>query len=97
MSFSIAHGMMFGVEKEDHCSPKEFVAEFSPSVHHNEHKHEQEHEPDFCDTHCMFHISFLLPASFLLFEIDRDISAIYSDIPFYFSLHSNLTFRPPIA
>jgi hypothetical protein len=92
MSFSIAHGVVLDRHADDHCSIQEYVEEFSmPDVHHDE------HETDSCDTHYMFHVSFLLPDTFSLFEISQEVFVLpplFSKNNFSYQKNS---FRPPIV
>lgn len=95
MSFSIVHGVVLDIhEKENHCSVQEYVAEFSAPIHdHTTYKHEN----DACDTHYIFHISFLLPEHFSLFEFKiKATTSEFLPLPFPIAYLDN-SFRPPIA
>jgi len=94
MSFSIAHGVVLDRHADEHCSIQEYVAEFStPDVHHNA----NEHENDSCDSHYMFHISFLLPNAFSLFEMNQE-EFIYHTHPLTnHYIYNKNSFRPPIV
>jgi hypothetical protein len=92
MSFSIAHGVVLDRHADEHCSIQEYVAEFSmPDVHQDEHK------SDSCDSHYIFHVSFLLPDTFSLFEMNQEafVTQIQPSINHY-SYQKN-SFRPPIV
>ena len=95
MSFSIAHGVVIDThDEESHCSVQEYVAEFSAPIHDDD---LHEHESDTCDSHYMFHISFLLPQNFSLFELTRtDVIAQPTFLAYPF-LNTENSFRPPIA
>ena len=97
MSFSIAHGVVLDDAYEgSHCSPQDYIAEFSKPVYHEE-IHEHENENDTCDSHYIFHIPFLLPDTFSLLEIDKQILIFHRD---YFQKpfnHRDNSFRPPIV
>jgi len=96
MSFSIAHGVVLDThDEESHCSVQEYVAEFSAPVH--EHEEEHEYANDACDSHYMFHISFLLPESFSLYEVKYNAFVLpLLSSQNHFSYQEN-TFRPPIV
>ena len=94
MGFSIAHGVVFDTHEDSHCSAKEYVAEFSAPIYHNESHHD---ENDTCDTHFMFHVSFLLPSIFSLFELKSDRFIPKSKNKSFPFLSINNTFRPPIV
>ncbi len=93
MFFSIAHGVVLENNFSDHCSVKEYVSEFDHAIieHHDEHK------SDCCESHFMFHLSFLLPdmPSFLKYITLR--STIEYHLHLNDTLYFNNTFRPPIA
>jgi hypothetical protein len=94
MSFSIAHGVVFDEHEDSHCSVKEYVAEFSVPIYHDETHHDKS---DICDTHFMFHVSFLLPSNFSLFELNQsNFRASFQDLYAPFSYINN-SFRPPIV
>ena len=93
MSFSIAHGVVLDQHVDEHCSIQEYVAEFStPDVHHDEH----EHENDACDSHYMFHISFLLPDVFSLFEMNQELFVSPLQLSTNHYSYKKNSFRPPI-
>ena len=93
ISFSIAHGVVLDTHQDEHCSVKEYVAEFSQPIQHEM----DEHEGDLCNTHFMLHVSFILPSSFMLLTIEK----IKNSELFYTSLnhyaYKENTFRPPIV
>ena len=93
ISFSIAHGVLLDTHKDSHCSVQEFVEEFSHPIHHDV----EDHDGDLCNSHFMLHISFLIPTTFSLLEIDQVVNID----PFYMHLkHYNYkenSFRPPIG
>ena len=94
ISFSIAHGVVLDRHADEHCSIQEYVAEFStPDVHRGD----IEHEKDGCDSHYMFHISFLLPDTFSIFEMNQEefVSQMQPSTNHY-SYNKN-SFRPPIV
>jgi len=91
MSFSIAHGVVLDRHADEHCSIQEYVAEFStPNVHHDIHKH------DACDSHYMFHISFLLPDTFSLFEMNQEVFVPQPQPSTNHYAYNKNSFRPPI-
>ena len=96
MFFSITHELVFDGHEESHCSVQEYVAEFSAPIHHDQ-LDEHEHENDFCDSHFMFHISFLLPQNFSLFEISQSNIIFQSTFLPYPFLNTENSFRPPIT
>ena len=94
ISFSIAHGVVIDIHKENkHCSIKEFVAEFSKPIQHDI----DEHAGDLCNSHFMLHLTFILPPTFFLL----DIKQLNLNLPFQepSNNHSyiNNSFRPPIS
>ena len=94
MSFSIVHGVVLDRHADEHCSIQEYVAEFSmPDVHHDEH----ENENDACDSHYMFHISFLLPDIFSLYELRQEAFVLPLLSSKNHFLYKENTFRPPIV
>jgi len=98
MGFSVAHGVVFDAHEESHCSVQEYVAEFSAPIHHDEFsKIEHEHENDMCDSHFMFHVSFLLPINFSLFEPSSSSFTPNSKNKSFSFSYQNNTFRPPIV
>jgi len=93
ISFSIAHGVMLDTHQDEHCSIQEFVAEFSEPIQHEI----DQHKGDICNTHFMLHISFLIPTTFTLTEIeDSEYVTPYISITYYYIDLSN-SFRPPIV
>ncbi|SFV60824.1 hypothetical protein MNB_SV-14-1781 [hydrothermal vent metagenome] len=71
------------------------MSEFSAPVYHSvEH---DEHKNDICNTHFMFHISFLLPDTFSLLRVNKKIFIIDSELLTYTNTFPNNTFRPPIV
>ena len=93
ISFSIAHGVVLDTHQDEHCSIKEYVAEFSQPIQHDI----EAHEGDLCNTHFMLHLSFLLPSTISLLEIDKqlNIEPLFSPLNAY--LYQENSFRPPIA
>ncbi len=92
MSFSIAHGVVLDQHADEHCSIQEYVAEFSMfDIHHDE------HENDACDSHCMFHISFLLPDTLSLYEMQQEVFVLPLLSSENHFLYQKNTFRPPIV
>jgi len=99
MFFSIAHGVVLEDDLATHCSVQEYVAEFSApstSIEHYD-KHHEDHDNELCETHFMFHISFLLPQNFSLFETAKEKNHLTSSLLINLSHYKNNTFRPPIA
>jgi len=95
ISFSIAHGVVLNDKhKDSHCSVQEYISEFSEPVHHED---MHEHESDACDSHYLFHISFLLPDIFSLLLVDKKISIVNREEFTHTNSFPNNTFRPPIA
>ncbi|SFV68045.1 hypothetical protein MNB_SV-14-807 [hydrothermal vent metagenome] len=93
MSFSIAHGVVLNDDyKSNHCSIQEYVAEFSEPIHHK-----NIHEHDACESHYLFHISFLLPDVFSLLTVDKKILITDSELFTHTNTFPNNTFRPPIV
>jgi len=96
MSFSIAHGVLLNDEhKDNHCSIQEYVSEFSEPIIH--HKNTHKHKNDACESHYMFHISFLLPNTFSLFLVNKKIFISDSELLINTNTFPNNTFRPPIV
>ena len=93
ISFSIAHGVVLDIHQDDHCSIKEFVAEFSQPIQHEL----DEHDGDLCNTHFMLHVSFLLPSSFSLLTINSVENIEPSYTPFHPYAYKENSFRPPIV
>ncbi len=93
ISFSIAHGVVLDTHQDEHCSVQEYVAEFSQPINHDI----DEHEGDICNSHFMLHLSFLIPSSFSLLEVDRveNIEPFYTHLNHYY--YQEKTFRPPIG
>ena len=93
ISFSIAHGVVLDTHQDEHCSIKEYVAEFSEPVYHEI----EAHEGDLCNTHFMLHISFILPTSFSLLTMKKikKRELLYSSLNHY--AYKENTFRPPIV
>jgi len=93
ISFSIAHGVLLDIHKENHCSIKEFAEEFSHPIEHEL----GEHNGDLCNSHFMLHLPFLIPTSFSLLEM----KVLFAIEPFYTTLnhyyYKASTFRPPIG
>ena len=96
MSFSIAHGVVLDTHNEEsHCSVQEYVAEFSAPIHQDEAQHE--HENDSCDSHYMFHVSFLLPDTFSLFEMNEEVFVTQTQPSTNHYSYNKNSFRPPIV
>ena len=93
MFFSIAHGVVFESDSTNHCSVKEYVSEFDHAIA----EHHDEHEDNCCETHFMFHLSFLLPDTLSLFEYIALDTTIEYNLHLNNTLYFNNTFRPPIA
>jgi hypothetical protein len=95
MSFSIAHGVVLDThDEESHCSVQEYVAEFSAPIHNDD---AHEHENDACDSHYIFHVSFLLPESFSLFEMNQEVFVVQTQpLKNHYAYQKN-SFRPPIV
>ena len=94
MFFSIAHGVVLDPHASEHCSIEEYVAEFSaPDVH----EHDEEHQNDACDSHYIFHISFLVPEGFMLHEPHVELSLFHPHTSQNHFLYQKNTFRPPIV
>ena len=93
MLFSIAHGVVLRDDFDDHCSLQEYVTEFSQPIEHHD-----EHKGDLCETHFMFHLSFLLPESVEVHLVNASIdSTIEYKLHLNDALFFNNTFRPPIS
>ena len=92
MFFSIAHGVVLENDFGTHCSVKEYVGEFDHAI-----KHHDEHKADCCESHFMFHISFLLPDSLPLLESHSFNSEIEYKLHLNDITYKENTFRPPIA
>jgi len=90
MSFSIAHALVIDTHANEHCSIGEYVADFSEPIEH-------EHHGDSCKNHCMFHLSFLVPNSFLLLDIKQEKRLPLFNTFLNNTFYINNTFRPPIA
>jgi len=94
MSFSIAHGVVLNDDyKTNHCSVQEYVSEFSEPIIH----HKNKHKNDACESHYMFHISFLLPDTFSLLLVNKKIFIRDSKLLTNTNTFPNNTFRPPIV
>ena len=92
MFFSIAHGVVLENEFAEHCSVAEYIDEFNHPA-----DHQDEHNSEICESHFMFHISFLLPDRLPLLESHSFNSTIeyklhLNDVPY-----KENSFRPPIA
>ncbi|MCK5854722.1 MAG: hypothetical protein KAG56_05835 [Sulfurovaceae bacterium] len=93
MTFSITHEIVLDTHDDNHCSLPEYLAEFSaPDVHDS-----YEHQEDVCDTHFIFHISFLMPENFILSEISYLETTPTTTILTHTFTPLNNTFRPPIV
>jgi len=93
ISFSVLHGVILDTHQDEHCSVKEFVAEFSHPIQHDI----DEHDGDLCNSHFMLHLSFILPQHFLLLEIKKDNFNLPFKEPSKSYSYMNNSFRPPIA
>jgi len=97
MSFSIAHGVVINnSNEENHCSIQEYVSEFSLPHEHSE-SHEKKYAHDDCETHYMFHLSFLLPDVFTLSPMVEEKFSTSLEAALNHYAYQNNTFRPPIA
>jgi len=97
MSFSIAHGVVLEDDYEsNHCSIQEYVAEFSLPHEHGE-SHEKKYAHDACETHYMFHLSFLLPDVFALSPMVEEKFTTSLEVSLNHYAYQNNTFRPPIV
>jgi len=92
MLFSIAHGVVLRDDFDDHCSLQEYVTEFSQPIEHHD-----EHKGDLCETHFMFHLSFLLPESVVFFTNRSIESQIVYELHLNDAYYHENTFRPPIS
>lgn len=94
MFFSIAHGVVLKQEYAfEHCSIEEYISEFSaPDVH----EYHEEHENNACDSHYIFHISFLVPETFALSEFQVKLSLLPTYNAQHLFTYQKNTFRPPI-
>ena len=92
MFFSIAHGVVLENDFGDHCSVKEYVSEFDHAIEHHD-----DHKGDCCETHFMFHLSFVLPDNLSFFEQITLDTTIEYNLHLNNALYFNNTFRPPIA
>ena len=91
MFFSIAHGVVLEDEFRNHCTIQEYVSEFDHAIEQHD-----EHKGDCCETHFMFHLSFLLPEIFSLFEMNEEVFVTQTHLltnPYAYNKNS---FRPPI-
>lgn len=96
MSFSILHGVVVDYSHENHCDSSEYTEDFSVSIHYDGETHE--HESDtLCDSHFMYHLSFLVPQNFLLDEINQEISLPIGSILSYFLTPRDKALKPPIV
>ena len=96
MFFSIAHGVVLEEDyASGHCSVKEYVSEFSTPNVHAQAKHTDKHNA--CDTHYLFHMSFLLPYSFELSDSQLLTFVEIHEAQDNSYLFNNNTFRPPIV
>ncbi len=92
MFFTITHEVVYAQHTDKHCNIEEYVAEFSMfDVHLDEHEHK------VCESHCMFHISFLLPDRLSLYEIEQNTSVLALLASKNHFLYQKNTFRPPIV
>jgi len=95
--FSIAHGVVINNSyEENHCSIQEYVAEFSLPHEHGE-SHEKKYAHDACETHYMFHLSFLLPDIFALSPMVEEKFTTSLEVSLNHYAYQNNTFRPPIV
>jgi len=91
MSLSIAHGVVFNMHNDEHCTAQEFSIEMSqPLVHDGD-------SDDMCSIHFIFHLSFLVPEEFYLPQSSNHKEAIYPLMDFYPLSFPNNSFRPPIS
>jgi len=96
MSFSIAHGVVLEDDYEsNHCSIQEYVAEFSLPHEHGD-SHEKKYAHDSCETHYMFHLSFLLPDMFSLSPMIEEEFTTSLEVSINHYAYQDNTFRPPI-
>ena len=94
MGFSIVHGVV--MEHESHCDVAEYIEEFSTPIHHDD-IHEKEHEGEVCNSHYMYHISFLVPSSFSLLELNKEVSIPEGMVLSYLFTSFDTSFKPPIS
>ncbi len=92
MFFSITHGVVLQDEFAEHCSVSEYIDEFSHPIDQHD-----EHDSKICETHFMFHISFLLPDRLPLVEAYSFNSSIEYKLHLNDVSYKDNTFRPPIA
>ena len=92
MFFSIAHGVVLEDEFRHHCTVQEYVGEFDHAIEHHD-----DHKGDCCESHFMFHLSFLLPDTLSFFEQIALDTTIEYNLHLNDTLYFNNTFRPPIA
>jgi len=97
MFFSIAHGVVLEDDYEsNHCSIEEYVSEFSvPLAHDKSYKYESHNNA--CETHYMFHLSFLLPDVFAFSPITEEKFTTSLEVSLNHYTYQNNTFRPPIV
>jgi hypothetical protein len=97
MSFSIAHGLVINNSYEKHhCSNTEYLSEFSLPHEHGD-SHEKKYAHDACETHYMFHLSFLLPDVFAFSAmIEEEFTTSLEASLNHYAYQEN-TFRPPIV
>jgi hypothetical protein len=93
ISFSIAHGVVLDTHQDNHCSVQEFAEEFSHPIQHDI----DDHDGDLCNTHFMLHISFLVPTSFSLLEVEQVEQIISGYLHLNDYHYQENTFRPPIG
>ena len=92
MFFSVAHGVVLEDDFSKHCNVAEYIDEFDhPTTHHDD------HDSELCESHFMFHISFLLPDRLTPLEAYSFNSPIDYKLHLNDVTHQNNTFRPPIA
>jgi len=90
-SFSISHGMILDIHQENHCSIQTYIDEFSHPI-----DHKGEHKGDLCQTHCLLHISFIVPSIFTLAMFDYPFINLKKEYLYYNCLDIKNNFRPPI-
>jgi hypothetical protein len=88
MSFSIVHGLVLGHD-DAHCGVESYLEEFdSPSDHCDD---------DACNSHFMFHISYILPTQHTMLQ-EIQINLAPKTQLFKYNLNLLIEFfKPPIS
>jgi hypothetical protein len=87
MSFSIVHEYIYALDDDKHCSPIEYVNEFSKPSSHG----------DICDIHYEYHSSYLLSQKVALQKIENTPAKISTCRVSYNFKNTLDFFKPPIS